>query len=142
MIYIEETIGKHVKELANNMREDDLTEAIEKYGMTGHKMLFDSCAYSDVCFSIYNDEKLIAIMGIVVNSAGNQLWMIFNKNIDGLPYSFYKKANTVIEELQSVYGELYIMTNKKNIQIIKLAKMLGFSENITCYEITCLTKSC
>jgi len=130
-----------VEYIAAKMRTEDVEEIYTLLGVSGKEALKNSFKDSTEAWISDVDGNIVCIYGMVFPST---LWMIFIRDLDSLPKSFFSASKVVVDKLLRKYGRLENYTASTNTFILKWLTWLGFSigpvELINDYPIRKFTK--
>ena len=107
-------------EVASNLRQDDLREVVDGYGIQPTidipiASLKGSCVYFTV-----PDGRTAGLAGI----DGGRIWMLCTPAIHDYPLTFAREAKRFIDSRQE--SRLWNYVDKRNTVHLKLLKFLGF----------------
>ena len=123
------TTVEHIRQIAGNLREDDLRE-IEKWGAPPFKAIWRSYKSSKICRSGFVNGEIVAIWGISGSLLGivANPWLITSKAADEYPFVFTMIYRREISEMLKSYQLLETFCDTAYTKSLKLMRIIGFKE--------------
>ena len=119
--YIHPITIKAAKEVAMNLRPDDLREVEEGHGLDPlEHLIWSAQNVSCVYFKVPNG-KTAGMAGV---DPDGQIWMLTTPAIEKYPHTFAREAKRFVESRKEKL--LWNIVDKRNIVHLKLLKFLGF----------------
>lgn len=127
IITIEETIPKHLREMAETMLTDS-AETAYKMGMTPLKALWSSYRQSIICNSVFINGKLAAIFGLsgIVFADTGRPWLILTPETQEYPMRVAFIYRKEIQKMQKMFQILEEYVPESNVKSIRMLELMGF----------------
>lgn len=116
-----------IEYIAAKMRTEDTDEILSIANVNVSVALKESFYASCECIVGIDDGKVFCVVGLIPDSTGVTLWMLFTNEVTSLPISFFKLSKKLVKQWLDKYGYLHNYTQKGNIFILKWLKMLDFN---------------
>lgn len=127
--YIKVSVQEDVDALKDNLREIDLFECKSVSGNTGAEALQNCLDNSLVCYTIFINEKQVAMFGMTSTDKKHfgVIWLLGSDDTRKATNILVKHAKDIIEELLALRPILFNYVSVKNKTSIKWLKAIGFS---------------
>lgn len=126
-IIVREASQADVAAFAAQMRVEDAEEVWALCRLSGYEGLVESYKNSKECYLGLLDGKVFCIFGVVPGEEQASVWMMFVKNIECLPLSFFRKSREYLDGMLRTYGKIGNYVRVENIFILKWLAWLGFT---------------
>jgi len=125
---------EHVASLIETIRQADLDECISAGYAGASDAVRSSVTASTECWSCTVDGEVIAIFGVVLDSAlegKGSLWLLTSKLVERNPKTFVKYSKLALEAMRSRWSQMYVGIDAHYSSAIRFAARLGFTSAAT-----------
>ena len=126
---IEESVLGDVYELAPNLRQDDINE-IHALELTPSQSLLRGYVYSDECYSVKFNNKVIGMFGVSgygMAKGFGSIWFLGSDETTKHPIAFVKEGRNYIRKFLQKYDILINAVDSRNHSHIKWLKHIGLN---------------
>jgi hypothetical protein len=109
-------------EVASNLRQDDLREAVEGHGVVPTIDIPLACLRGSCVYFTVPNGKTAGVAGVADDNA---IWMLTTPAIHEYPITFAREAKRFVDSRPEPY--LWNIVDKRNTVHLKLLKFLGFT---------------
>lgn len=128
-VKIVSSVLEDVFELAPNLRQDDINE-IQAIGSKPEKSLLKGFIFSEECYSVRLNDKLIGMFGVSsfeMPRGFSSIWFLGANELDTIPVTFVKKGIEYINKWLQKYDILVNAVDSRNIKHINWIKKVGMT---------------
>jgi hypothetical protein len=121
------TEPKHIRELAENLRDQDRDE-IAAFGMTPHKALWRSYRQAMMSRTALVDDEVAAMWGVSGCPFGKvgRIWLLTSPVSERVKSAFVREGKAEVSEMLAIYDELRGYVDARYHRAIRLLDVLGF----------------
>jgi len=124
----------HIRDLAENMREADLQECVAFGCPDSNEAVRTSVELSTECWACTVDGRVLAIFGLMVNSALERravLWLLTSTLVDRRPKLFVSLARKALASMRRSWPKLSVGIDTHHQAALRFASRSGFSSMCT-----------
>lgn len=126
-IIVRAATREDIARFAVKMRPEDIEEAWTLCRLSGYEGLMQSYEVSKECQIGVLDGKIFCIYGCTPGGDEASIWMMFVKDIQALPMSFFRKSREYLQNMLKTYGRIGNYVRPENTFILKWLTWLGFT---------------
>jgi len=131
----EETKVDHVQALQGRLRESDILEIMAATGRNPDIALMESFLQSNLCWTAFRKDKVIAIFGaasVSILSETASPWMIGSKELNGAGIEIVKVSRYYVDQMKDRFSLLVNYIDARQARSVRWLKWLGFIVEAPC----------